>query len=474
MSVTTQTHYHFHYRKFSRADGKSAVEAAAYRYAAKLHDERTGENHNYTFKRGVTDTMVITPLGQPVPDWVHDPQRLWNEAESAEKNNPRALVMHELEIAIPHQLTHEQRKEAARHMAIFITKRYGCVAHLAFHEPNREGDQRNHHVHLMFTTRAITETGFAKNKFRHFSRREAEARDTGELTGAEEIKLIRKQWALIGNRHLQMAGHKPTLDHRSYEDQGLDLEPQKHLGPDATAKERRGERTAKGDFNRAVMDRNHNRLAWAQAWEQARIDITGKSLPEPPARPQKPFADITDPKRHEDQPREFSKAFQTLMANQTTERTSIINLHITERKALWREQQELQKSHKKQWALLYRRQREEREAFDRKHGAWSRRLFRKLDFLGRLSKAHRAAMEAMERHQKIERARLGRHHRAALQVPVHRLATKHERDLVDVDTRHREQRQEFLAREFRNRELLDRLKKQSRPRDRDRDPGRGR
>lgn len=352
MTTLAPAHYHCHYRKFSRAAGKSAVEAAAYRLAARLHDERTGQTHNYTFKRGVTDTMLITPSGQAVPSWVLDPERLWNEAEAAEKDNPRALVMHELEIALPHLLNAEQRKEAAADMARFIVKRYGCVAHLAFHNPNREGDQRNHHVHLMFTTRAVTPTGFSKTKFRHFSRREPEARETGLPTGAEEIALVRKQWALIGNRHLQMAGHKPLLDHRSYEDQGLDLEPQKHLGPEATAKERRGERTAKGDFNRAAADRNRRRMAWSKAWEQALIDITGAPLPAPPPREKKSPDD-----------REYPDGFLNLMDNQTAERTALIHLHMTEQKALWRAQQELRQSHKKQWAQLYRKQRAQRAAF---------------------------------------------------------------------------------------------------------------
>jgi hypothetical protein len=465
-------HFHCQYKKFTRSKGQSAVQAAAYRLAMKLEDERTGLLHNYTRKAGVTGTLIATPTGINVPGWAHDPVTLWNMVEAAEKTNPRALVMHEWEIALPHMLNPEQRKEAAREMAQFIADRYGCIAMAAFHNPNRKGDQRNHHIHLMFTPRAIGPDGFARTKFRHYSLRAPEAEANGRMTGAEEIVFIKSQWAAIGNRHLERAGFAPSLDHRSYEDQGIDLEPQKHMGPDATAKERRGEHTAKGDFNRAVRDRNKNRQEWARAWEQSRIDITGNTLPDPPARPQKPFAHVAGQAKQDLPAPQFSKAFMTLMENQKQERTSLIRLHMTEKTKLWQAEQEKRREQKKQWALLYRRQRQERETLIAGFGTWRKRLLRKLDFTGRLKEGHRKALEELERRQGIKRAHQGRTYRTALLEPATRLQDKHARELIETDERHLEQRQEMIAREARNRAILDRIK----PRDRthDKDPGRGR
>ncbi|MGE0269606.1 MAG: MobA/MobL family protein [Candidatus Omnitrophota bacterium] len=471
------THFHCQYKKFSRSKGQAAVQAAAYRLGMKLEDRRTGLTHNYTRKGGVKGTLTVTPSGVNVPAWVHDPESLWNAVEAAEKDNPRALVMHEWEIALPHQLNEAQRQDLAQDMARFIANRYGCVAMAAFHDPNRNGDQRNHHVHLMFTPRAIEWEGFSKNKFRNYAVRAPEAEEQRCMTGAEEIVYIRSQWAAIGNRHLERAGFAPDLDHRSYEDQGIDLEPQKHMGPDATAKERRGERTAKGDFNRAVKDRNQNRLEWARAWEQAKIDITGHPLPDPekpPARPEKPFARVADPKAHESTQPRYSKAFLNLMENQKHERTSLIGLHITEKKNLWREEQVKRQLQKREWAKLYRLQRKEREALLASQGTLRRKILQKLDFTGRLKKGQEKALENLERRQKIERAQMGREFRAALRDPAHRLEEKHVQELAKVDRDHLAQRKDLIARELRNREALQRMEARERSRDKDRGPGRER
>jgi len=51
----------------------------------------------------------------------------------------------------------------------------------------------------------------------------------------------------------------PTLDHRSYERQGLDLEPTKHLGPAAAQMEKEGRPSYLGDQNREIEARNAQR-----------------------------------------------------------------------------------------------------------------------------------------------------------------------------------------------------------------------
>lgn len=463
-------HFHCQYKKFTRGKGQSAVQAAAYRLAARLVDERTGLSHDYTRKGGVTGTLIATPDGVTVPAWAQDPVRLWNEVEAAEKTNPRALVMHEWEIALPYQLTAKQREEAAREMAQFIADRYGCIAVAAFHNPNRNGDQRNYHVHLMFTPRAIAPEGFSRSKFRHYSLRATEAEAAGRMTGAEEIVFVKSQWAAIGNRHFVHAGFEASLDHRSYEEQGVDLEPQKHMGPNATAQERRGEQTAKGDFNRAARDRNRNRQEWARAWEQARIDITGHPLPEPPPRPQKDFSKAAGQLKQAATPPPLPKAFIALMDNQKEERTGLIKIQITEKTKLWHTEQEKKRLQKKQWAQIYRRQRNEKKALEARFDTWKQRLLRNLDISGRMKKRRETVFEQLEKRQKVERAKLGTEFRHAIKEPADRLQDRHQGELIAMDVRHMNDRREFLTREAQNRALLERLK----GKDRDRDPSRGR
>jgi chemotaxis protein histidine kinase CheA len=53
-------------------------------------------------------------------------------------------------------------------------------------------------------------------------------------------------------------GLSECISHLSYKDQGIDREPMVHLGHVASALEKRGIRTEKGDHNRAVQQRNLN------------------------------------------------------------------------------------------------------------------------------------------------------------------------------------------------------------------------
>ena len=107
-SMSAQAHYRFEAQIISRSDGRSSVACAAYRSAALLYDERTGETHDYTRKSGVVHEEIMLPEG--APPWAADRQQLWACVELAEKRKD-AQVARELLLSLPHQLTHEQRVE---------------------------------------------------------------------------------------------------------------------------------------------------------------------------------------------------------------------------------------------------------------------------------------------------------------------------------------------------------------------------
>src|SRR3546814_16404499 len=60
--------YHFSAKVISRAVGSSAVAAAAYRSADRLHDERLGRSHDFSNKAGVVHSEVLLPDGAPA-EW---------------------------------------------------------------------------------------------------------------------------------------------------------------------------------------------------------------------------------------------------------------------------------------------------------------------------------------------------------------------------------------------------------------------
>ena len=218
--------YHLSVKTISRSAGRSATAAAAYRSGVKIEDEATGEIHDYTRKGGVESATLVLP--SDAPKWASDRAQLWNKAEAAETRK-NSTVAREFEIALPEELTPDQRQKLAVEFARQLVQRHQCAADVAIHAPGKEGDTRNHHAHILLTTRRLTPEGFTEKT------RELD----DKKQGSELVKEWRGRFALLQNAYLRDAGHSAQVDHRSLEAQGLDREPTVHLGPAATAIERR-------------------------------------------------------------------------------------------------------------------------------------------------------------------------------------------------------------------------------------------
>lgn len=226
--------YHCSIKTFSRSKGQSAPSAAAYRAGVILSDERTGEVHDYTRRSGVEYTELMLPEGINI-----ERQQLWNNAESAE-NRKNSTIAREYEIALPEELNSEQRKELVQTFSRHLIERYGVAADVAIHRPGKNGDYRNYHAHILTTTRTITAEGFGAKT------RVLDDKKTGE------IEHVRATWASLMNQALERAGRQERVSHKSLAAQGINREPTKHLGPTATAMERRGEKSERGNLNRSL------------------------------------------------------------------------------------------------------------------------------------------------------------------------------------------------------------------------------
>ena len=152
--------YHLTTKPVSRAAGRSATAAAAYRSGELVHDLTTDQVFDYTRKRGVEHSEIVLPTAAARADinWARDRQALWNAAESAEKRND-SRVAREYEVALPHELKPSQRVELVRAFAADLANRYGVAVDFSIHAPHRHGDERNHHAHILTTTRELTATG---------------------------------------------------------------------------------------------------------------------------------------------------------------------------------------------------------------------------------------------------------------------------------------------------------------------------
>lgn len=216
--------------------------AAAYRAGAVLHDERRGFTHRYHQRTGVVETFIMAPAY--APELTRDRALLWNAAEAAETRK-NARVAREVILALPHELDLTARKALARDMAAYLVERYRVAVDVALHSPpsdhngGKDGhDPRNHHAHLLFTTREVTKDGLGK-KTRILDDKEH---------GPQEIEAIRAVWEALANAALEQAGFEARIDRRTLMDQGIDRIPEIHIGPEGKAgREERASRHKDGD-----------------------------------------------------------------------------------------------------------------------------------------------------------------------------------------------------------------------------------
>lgn len=231
--------YHASIKPIKRSDGRSATAAAAYRAAEKILDRTTGQTFDYTRKRGVEHKEIVlsTQAAKADINWPRNRQDLWNAAEAAEKRKD-ARVAREYELALPHEITRQQRAQLTRAYALEIANRYNVAVDFAVHKPHRAGDNRNYHAHIISTTREITPSGLGRKTDPELG--ETDRKKKGLGTGPEEVTYMRARWEAIANEYLKGHGYDARIDHRSLKDQGVDREPTTHFGPAVTEMLRKG------------------------------------------------------------------------------------------------------------------------------------------------------------------------------------------------------------------------------------------
>ncbi len=238
--------FHLQIKSISRGAGRSATAAAAYRAGERLRDERTGVLHNHTRRTDVSHKEILLPsrLAGAPPAWATDRATLWNTAERSESRRD-ARVAREYQLALPAELTAGQRLELARAFSLELADRYSVAVDLAIHSPRADGDARNHHAHLLVTSREVTAAGLGAKAGLDMA--SDERRRRGLPAGIAEIKAVRERWATLTNEALVAAGLEVRIDHRSLRAQGIDREPRPQFPIGAIYAERRGQRSEIAD-----------------------------------------------------------------------------------------------------------------------------------------------------------------------------------------------------------------------------------
>ena len=251
--------FHLNTSTISRKSGRTSTAAAAYRCGGILYDERTDKTHDYSKKKGVVfSECFIFENGQKV---LLDRERVWNTAEQTEKRVD-ARTAREIIINLPYELDEINRTELVQEFTEHIAKTYNVAIDFAIHEPSKDGDQRNHHAHILMTTRTATlgeNNSLVLGEKTNLELSNTKLGKLGLPKTQDQITDLREKWATMANDYLEFSHIDERIDHRSYAEQGIDKLPTKKLGNKTVKAERQGIQTIKGDYNRLVFEINVKR-----------------------------------------------------------------------------------------------------------------------------------------------------------------------------------------------------------------------
>ncbi|WP_374595177.1 Ti-type conjugative transfer relaxase TraA [Sphingosinicella sp.] len=235
--------YHLSAKIISRSTGASALASAAYRSASRLHDQRLDRQHDFTNKAGVIHSEVMLP--ENAPEQLRDREALWNSVEAAEVRKDAQLAR-EVEFALPRELEQADAIEVARDFVAHEFVERGMCVDLNVHWDIGADGMAKPHAHVMLTMREVDENGFG-----------AKVRD---WNSTQLLEHWREAWAQHLNRALAERDIDLSVDHRSLEAQGIDLEPQNKIGPAASRMADVGLTGERLDEHRAIAHANGERI----------------------------------------------------------------------------------------------------------------------------------------------------------------------------------------------------------------------
>lgn len=253
------------FKIISRGKGQSCMASCAYYSGEKKYSEyECCWKYPHSSSSRVKWVEVMLPSNAPRA--YADPQTLWNAVDAAE-TSVNAQTASSMLFALPRELTDEQNLALVRDFCQkeFVDK--GMVCNFFYHD---KGDG-NPHVHIMLTLRAMDENGKWLPKSKNVYALDENGNrirapngswkrvkvDTVDWNERKYGEIWRQDWAAAQNAAHEAAGRAERVDMRSLERQGVeDRLPQKHLGPTASALERKGVSSERGDENRKIISVN--------------------------------------------------------------------------------------------------------------------------------------------------------------------------------------------------------------------------
>ena len=285
--------------------GHSAVEQAGYISREKMYSEFDGQTYYPKYSEDLVHCEVLLP--ENAPKEYKDPSVLWNSVEMFDKAKDAQLAR-TFRVELPNEWSYDLAKEVVRDYCKrnFVSK--GMCVQYAIHDSENDKGQRNLHCHIMLTLRGIDEQGkwmpkqkkvycrdengeriplidkkTGEQKVDKQNRKQWKCENTqlNDWNSRENVKIWRKDLADTINAVNEKIGMTENFwEHRSFKEQGLDIIPQIHLGEKASAMERAGIRTIRGDINRDIIAKNAIIDAARAVYQKAKEELEAvKAIP---------------------------------------------------------------------------------------------------------------------------------------------------------------------------------------------------
>jgi hypothetical protein len=178
-------------------------------------------------------------------------------------------VAREYLVALPVELSTNQRLGLVRNFSQELSDRYLFAVDIAIHAPRDfpGSDPRNFHAHLLATTREITLEGLGAKTTVEWN--DENRRAAGLGPAIDELLHVRQRWASATNEALRDASIEARIDHRTLQAQGIDREPRPHIPRAAFEMERHGYRSELAErIREQYQSRVDSRLQRSSAQEK--------------------------------------------------------------------------------------------------------------------------------------------------------------------------------------------------------------
>ena len=234
--------YSLEMKTFSRGKNDNVIVRIAYRGGYRKTTETGVLLADYTNKSGIVHKQIVLPEKHPL--WANQSDPLWNEAVKRETRK-NSVEGREIRMTIPYPLDFPDAKKVSLQFATEFVQEHGCAVEFFIHKDkhlNYKGEIKNeggYHVHMMFTTRRLTEQGFTEKT------RELDVQSAGYLN------FWRQRWQEIANKALEENGRAERIDCRSYRDRGIAKQPTTPMMPSEVRRNRYAAEAARKEVTAA-------------------------------------------------------------------------------------------------------------------------------------------------------------------------------------------------------------------------------